>query len=54
MALIPIDDLKLLEALEDLYEAHLVARIREDIAEHGTVSHKEVAKEFGLMDEVRD
>jgi hypothetical protein len=54
MALIPIDDLKLLQTLEDYFEAQLVERVREDIRSHGTVSHEEIAEEFGLKDEISD
>ena len=48
MALISIEDLRLLETLEDFYEAQLVERVRESIKRDGTVSHEGVAKELGL------
>jgi len=47
-AIISIEDLKLLEALEDKLDLEIARQIDEDIKKHGTVKWKEAKKELGL------
>ena len=47
-AIISIEDLKILEALEDKLDIEITKNVEKDIKKHGTISWKKAQKELGL------
>ncbi|KIC73222.1 Prevent-host-death family protein [Neochlamydia sp. EPS4] len=47
-AIVPIDDLEMLETLEDERDIEVAQRVDKDIKKHGTVKWKEIKRDFGL------
>lgn len=48
VALVPVEDLKTLEALEDRFDAEAAEAALKEAEEKGTVPYEEVRKELGL------
>nr|WP_166158076.1 prevent-host-death family protein [Neochlamydia sp. AcF84]NGY95887.1 hypothetical protein [Neochlamydia sp. AcF84] len=47
-AIVPIEDLKMLETLENERDIEVARRVDEDIKKHGTVKWKDAKKDLGL------
>lgn len=48
VAIVPVEDLDLLEELEDRIDSQHVVKIREEVEREGSVSWEEVKKELNL------
>ncbi|MBS4165367.1 Uncharacterized protein NEOC65_000424 [Neochlamydia sp. AcF65] len=47
-AIVPIEDLEILEAIEDERDIEVAQRVGEDIKKHGTVKWKDAKRDLGL------
>lgn len=48
VAIVSIEDLRLLEELEDKIDIEIAKKVDEDIKKHGTISWEKAKKELGL------